>query len=113
MGGLDEVSQELQELSGRFGGQLERDAGDRKIIRFHGGGPSGLLRLFLGPEFGITRGPLLRLLEPIAFAGEDDDAAGVGEDLIPFAEGLVERVTGLFWYRRLMTSKNRSAQRAG
>ncbi len=30
--GLGELSEELQELSGCFGGQLERDAEDRQVI---------------------------------------------------------------------------------
>ncbi len=34
--GLGEMSQELQEFSGRLGGQLERDTDDWQIIRFHG-----------------------------------------------------------------------------
>jgi len=64
----------------------------------------GFLRLFLCTGFGVAGGALLRLLEPIAFPGkredlglvhepidQGDDTAGVGEDLIPFAEGFIGR----------------------
>lgn len=44
--GLGEVSEELQEFSGRLGGQLERDAHDRQIIRFHSDVPQVFFGFF-------------------------------------------------------------------
>jgi hypothetical protein len=63
---------------------------------------SSFLRFFLCTGFGVASCSLLRLFETITFACEDlglvhepinegDDASGVREDLIPFAEGLVCR----------------------
>jgi hypothetical protein len=98
--GLGEVSEELEQCSGRLGGQL----GIHTIGRSLGCMERSLkLRQFLVcTGVGVTRRSFLRLFETIALAreGEDfglvhesidesDDAAGVGEDLVPFAEGLV------------------------
>ena len=51
--GLDEVSEELQELSGCLGGQIERDADDRQIIRLHGGGPQAFFGFFSALDFAL------------------------------------------------------------
>jgi hypothetical protein len=102
--GFGEMSEELEEFSGRLDGQLERDAHDGQVIRFHGGCPQGFFGFFAGTGFRIASGTLLRLFEAIAFSleiqqfgfvhepiDEGDDAAGIREDFGPFAERLVGR----------------------
>jgi hypothetical protein len=64
--GFGEIAQELEEFSGRLVGQLERDADDRQIIRFHGARPSSFVRFVLCAGFGVARRTLLCLLETIA-----------------------------------------------
>jgi hypothetical protein len=51
--GLGEVSEELQELCGCFGGQLERDAHDRQIIWFHGGDPQVFFDFFAARDLAL------------------------------------------------------------
>jgi len=93
---------ELVEEGDEFGGgrrwQLEGQAGERQVVGLEHG--SALLAGAAGP--GLAGGALLRFLEAIALAFEGDDlgavqqaidegdhAGGVGEHLVPFAEGLV------------------------
>src|SRR5450756_2392300 len=51
--GLGEVSEELEEFSGCFGGQLQRDTDDGQVIRFHGGCPQGFLGFLLARDFAL------------------------------------------------------------
>lgn len=51
--GLGEVSEELEELSGRFGGQLERDADDRQVIWLHRGGPQAFFGFLSALDFAL------------------------------------------------------------
>ena len=93
----------LDERGGRLVRQIDGQTQQRQVVGFEHGA-SALLARSWGAGLGFAGGALLGLFEAIAFAFEGDDlgsmqqpidegdhAAGIGEDLIPFAEHFVGR----------------------